>query len=491
MPGYLKSWKCRILFFRIIYLTHALISMKQLFLFALLFPLALLFTACGDDDETSGPPIGDKTVAELVAETEGLTVLNTILSSDGFSGLKTQLGSGEYTLLAPNDAAFQRLLSTIGVSELGFLDPGALSSILSYHIVPNQTLQIGQLDSSVVTLSQQPLTFTTTDSVRINAAVAVQPKTSIVSPEALYASNGVVHVIDEVLLPPSIQEAASDFGTVAGLMNILPEVGLMNSVLEAGQLKTLLADEARNWTIISPIQNFLIDNNLDEGVQFFGANHVIEVIIDVANPPRKVNNIAGVPLYLSVAGQNAIFVNGQAVVNVGARVDNGQVLLFNGPGDVIEPPLSVERALGTMAETTGRSFSIFQAALSQTGLELTGEKTIFAPTDSAFIRAGLTASVDSAARIDNALLTSILNNHVVEGVSFSSDLEAGEITTLGGSFNLTISEGRATLSDNNEASADATFVFLNSYVFFGDLTGVETLTEVGVIHAIDELLLPE
>ena len=476
--------------------------MKQFFLLALLLPFVLLFTACGDDDETSGPPIGDKTVAELVAETEGLTVLNTILNSQDFSGLKTQLGSGEYTLLAPNDAAFQRLLSTIGVSELGLLDPGVLSGILSYHIVPNQTLQIGRLDSSAVTQSQQTLTFTTTDSVRINAAVAVQPETSIVSPEALYASNGVVHIIDEVLLPPFIQEVAGDFGTVAGLMNVLIEAGDMNSVLEAGQLKGLLATDTRTFTVIAPTANFLIENEVvltAQGLQFFGASHIIESTINVASPPRKVNNLVGVPLYLSSAGEGGLFVNGHLVADIGAQASNGQVFLSgralgeNAGDGVIDMPTDLAGGLGAITEATGQSFSIFQAALSQTGLALTGEKTIFAPTDSAFIRAGLTASVDSAARIDNALLTSILNNHVVEGVSFSTDLsgQAGEVTTLGGTITLTISQSGASLSDANETSADARFVFLNSYVYFGDIPDDGTLTEMGVIHAIDELLLPE
>jgi transforming growth factor-beta-induced protein len=473
--------------------------MKQICLFTLLLPFVLLFTACGDDDETSGPPIGDKTIAELVAETEGLSVLNTIISSQRFTGLRNQLNSGEYTLLAPNDAAFQNLLAIIGLTELGLLDQGVLSDILSYHVVPNQTLQVGQLDSSVVALSRQPLTFTTTDSVRINANVAVQPRTVIVSPEALFASNGVVHIIDEVLLPPAIQEVAGDFGTVSGLMNVLIGAGVMNDVLEEGGLKSLLATETRSFTVIAPTGNFLIENEIgfnEQAFRFFGFNHIIESVIDVANPPRKVNNLVGVPLYISVVNENVLRINGVPVADYGAQASNGKVLLSgpllgDGAGDgVIEAPTDIAGSLGAITEVTGRSFSIFQAALSQTGLELTGEKTIFVPTDSAFIRAGLTASVDSASRIDNALLTSILNNHVVEGVSFASDLTSGEITTLGGSFNLAIDNGVATLSDANAESADASFVFLDSYVYF-DIPDEGAITEVGVIHAIDELLLPE
>ncbi|MGB3850228.1 MAG: fasciclin domain-containing protein [Tunicatimonas sp.] len=473
--------------------------MKQYFLFSLLLPIVLLFTACGDDDEVSGPPIGDRTVVELVAETEGLSVLNTIISSQGFTGLRNQLSSGEYTLLAPNDAAFQNLLATVGLTELGLLDQGVLSDILSYHVVPNQTLQVGQLDSSVVALSQQPLTFTTTDSVRINASVAVQPRTVIVSPEALFASNGVVHVIDKVLLPPSIQDVAGDFGTVAGLMNVLTSVGLMNSVLEGGGLKNILATETRSFTVIAPTGNFLIENEIgfnEQGFRFFGANHIIESVIDIANPPRKVNNLVGVPLYISPVNENVLLINGVPVATSGGQASNGQVLL-SGPllgenvGDgIIEAPTDVAGGLGAITEATGQSFSIFQAALAQTGLELTGEKTIFVPTDSAFIRAGLTASVDSASRIDNALLTSILNNHVVEGVSFGLNLSPGEVPTLGGSFTVAINNGVVTLSDANAESADASLVFFDSYVYL-DIPDEGAITEVGVIHAIDELLLPE
>ena len=469
--------------------------MKHLSLFALLLPFVLLFTACGDDDEPTGPPRGDQTIAQIVQDTEGLTVLNGILARESFVSLRTQLGSGEYTLLAPNDQAFTNLLTALGVPDLELVDEGILGNILDYHILPNQTVQLNQLDSSAITLSQQTVNFTRGDSVTLNAAVRVQPETTIVSPEALYASNGVVHVIDEVLLPARLQATAPTFGTVAGLLDVLSNVQQMNSIITAAQLNTLLADAARSFTLIAPVDPFLITNDINlsnNGLLFFSGNQIIEGVIDVANPPRKVTTLVGVPLYLSVAGEGAVYVNGQGVVDVGAQASNGQVLYTGG---IIDAPQDLSGGLGAVSEATGQSFSIFQAALSQTGLALSGEKTIFAPTDSAFIRAGLTASVDSASRIDNALLAAILNNHIVEGVTFFRELQSGAIATAGGNqITATITETtngvRATLSDTNAENQDANIVFVDEYVYFGDLTDVEELTEVGVVHAIDQLLLP-
>ena len=469
--------------------------MNRLFLVALLIPVTFLFSACSDDDEVSGPPRGDETIVQIVQGTEGLTVLNNILASDDFTSLRNQLGNGEYTLFAPNDAAFANLLSGLGITNLNLIDPALVSTILSYHIVPNQTLQLGRLDSSAVTLSQQPIRFSEGDSVTINASVSAQPTATIVSPEALYASNGVVHVISEVLVPPALQTAAPGFGTVTGLLDILDGTQLMNSIVGAAGLDEALADDTRSFTVIAPADGFLFDNNVnvtsENAIRFFATNHIIDGVIDVANPPRKVNSLAGIPLYLSVAQEDAIFVNGQGVLDVGAQVSNGQVLV--NVGGVLNFPQDVAGALGSVQRATGQSFGIFQAALSQAGVTLSGEKTIFAPTDSAFVRAGIVASVDSATtRIDPTLLATILNNHVVEGVSFSTDLQSGTLTTVGeGEITLTITDGRATLGDANAENQDATFVFLDEYVYFGDITAVDAITDVGVVHAIDQLLLPE
>ncbi len=468
------------------------------YLLILLIPFVL--GACSSDDDAGGgePPRGEASVLATAGGIEGLTTVNSILSRDDFATLRNQLTEDEYTLLAPNDAAFERLFATLGVSDPGLIDGGILSAILNYHIIPNQTLQLGQLDSSYITVSRQTVSVNQGDSVRLNANVSAQPTTTIVSPEPLFASNGVVHVIDEVLLPPSIIDIAGNFGTVAGLMDVLLELGLMNNVLEGAQLKSALADETRNFTVIAPAGNFLIDNNInatENGLTFFSITHLIGQTIDIAAPPRKVNNLAGVPLYLSVAGDDAIFINGKPAARVDAQASNGQVLLsgiFDGFGSgVVESPTDVAGGLGAITEATGASFSIFQAALSQTELTLSGEKTLLVPSDSAFIRAGLVASIDSAARIDNAFLTEILNNHIIDGVAFSTDLEAGSLTTLSGNdITLTIAEGRVTLSDSNAESPNASVFSFDEYVFFGDIREVEQITEVGVIHAIDELLLP-
>lgn len=276
----------------------------------------------------------------------------------------------------------------------------------------------------------------------------------------------------------------------------------MNSIIDAGQLNATLASSAQSFTVIAPLDGFQFSNNFDtseRGIRIFGANQIIAGNINATSPPRKATTLAGFPVYLSYEqaqnqqGQNidVLNINGEPAVNLGITASNGQVLLNTG---VIDFPTNLAGALGAIQETTGQTFSIFQAALAQTETSLSGEKTIFAPTDSAFIRAGIVTTVDSAGRIDNALLRNILNNHIVEGVFFLSDLETGTLPTIAEStITLTLGNRQtpSTLSDANEESEDATFIPFDKYVYFGNPTNIEELTELGVVHVVDELLLPE
>jgi uncharacterized surface protein with fasciclin (FAS1) repeats len=135
------------------------------------------------------------TIPELAASAGNFTTLLAALEA---AGLDTVLaGPGPFTVFAPTDEAFAALPD--GTVEALLADPsGALTQILLYHVVGSRVqasdlydgLQLGMLNgTTTVTIGGTPVT------VRINDAQ--------VTVADLYASNGIVHVIDAVLVPPA------------------------------------------------------------------------------------------------------------------------------------------------------------------------------------------------------------------------------------------------------------------------------------------------
>lgn len=135
----------------------------------------------------------------------------TAISQDSFvllpqavqaAGLTDELASGEYTLFAPNDGAFLTLLNDLDMSYNTLLaDQTLLQNVLSYHLVPGtvtvEDIQGGM--NSLQTVNGAMLNFgfnTDTSRVTINGGAASVEYSDI------FASNGVVHIIDNVLLPP-------------------------------------------------------------------------------------------------------------------------------------------------------------------------------------------------------------------------------------------------------------------------------------------------
>ncbi len=131
----------------------------------------------------------------------------TLLSALDAAGLTDALtGAGPYTLLAPTNDAFAALLDQTGMTqdEL-FADTDALGKILRYHVIPGRyffrNLTSGPTLSTA--LAGQKVTFDLTDGV-----FTVQGA-NIGNPDNL-ASNGIMHAIDSVMLPPSVTLAAPE-----------------------------------------------------------------------------------------------------------------------------------------------------------------------------------------------------------------------------------------------------------------------------------------
>jgi transforming growth factor-beta-induced protein len=155
--------------------------------------------AMGEDMMEEAPTIAEIVVTSTEAETPEFTTLLAAVSAADPSVLALLSGtSGPFTVFAPTDAAFAALLEELGVTAEELLgNTELLNTVLAYHVVPGTFYAedfagyLGEGESiSFATLAGVPVTF---NGAAINASNLVATDVA--------ASNGVVHVIDAVLVP--------------------------------------------------------------------------------------------------------------------------------------------------------------------------------------------------------------------------------------------------------------------------------------------------
>jgi uncharacterized surface protein with fasciclin (FAS1) repeats len=189
-------------------------------LLALVLSFGLVAAACGDDatvSDDAGSETSETTEAEGSSESgdamddEELpaTVVDIATSNDDFSILVTALteadlvstlqGEGPFTVFAPTNAAFEALLAELDVTAEDLLAREDLGDILTYHVVPGMILAedaIAAAGTEVASVNGDTIAVSLSDgSVMVDGATVVTPD--------LKANNGVVHVIDAVILPGS------------------------------------------------------------------------------------------------------------------------------------------------------------------------------------------------------------------------------------------------------------------------------------------------
>ena len=177
---------------------------------------AFLLAACGGTAEEA--PVAEAPAEEAPAEeapaeeapAEVGTIVDVAASTEGFSTLvaaveaaglvETLSGEGPFTVFAPTDEAFAALPE--GVLEKLLLpeNKDLLVRILSYHVVSGQVLAADVVAGDVATVEGSTITLDTMDGVTVNGA-------TVVTADVL-ASNGVIHVIDAVILPPDVDVSA-------------------------------------------------------------------------------------------------------------------------------------------------------------------------------------------------------------------------------------------------------------------------------------------
>ena len=136
---------------------------------------------------------------DIVATAQALPDFSILVEAVAAAGLvETLQGTGPFTVFAPTNAAFAALLAELGVSKAALLaDKAMLTKVLTYHVLPSRVLKAEVPVGKPIT-TVQGQTFTINASLQItdqNARVANLVGTDV------FASNGVIHVVDRVLLP--------------------------------------------------------------------------------------------------------------------------------------------------------------------------------------------------------------------------------------------------------------------------------------------------
>ena len=138
------------------------------------------------------------TIVEVATEAGDFTTLVAAVEAAGLAD--TLSGPGPFTVFAPTDAAFAAALESLGLTAEQLLaDQATLSSILTYHVLPGEVPA-----SAVVTMDGE--TAETVNGATVTIGVdgdTVTINDATVTTADVPASNGIIHVIDSVLLPPS------------------------------------------------------------------------------------------------------------------------------------------------------------------------------------------------------------------------------------------------------------------------------------------------
>jgi uncharacterized surface protein with fasciclin (FAS1) repeats len=212
---------------------------------------AVLLIACGDDgsEESSASNHGGATSevdASMPSEDSSTpapkNIVDTAVAAGSFKTLAKALtdtglvdtleGDGPFTVFAPTDDAFAKLPS----GTLESLTPDQLKGILLYHVVAANALAADLDGKPLTSVAGQSLLVDLTDGVKINGAK--------VTTADIEASNGVIHVIDTVLLPPNVVEMAKLAGQFTTLVSALTDADLIDTLSGDGPFTVFAPTDA-------------------------------------------------------------------------------------------------------------------------------------------------------------------------------------------------------------------------------------------------------
>jgi transforming growth factor-beta-induced protein len=415
-----------------------------------------------------------KNLVELVTGNEQFSTLASLLSA---ADLVSVVESGEFTVLAPTNEAFAKLPQAVVDYLLANKD--ALRDVLLYHVVAGSAKAEAVLASDTLTAANGKAL-----DVNLRDGKPFINDSGIITTDIL-ASNGVVHVIDTVLVPPGFEIPATP--ALPNLVDLVVE-GEQFSTLEALLIQAELVDVVKSgeYTVLAPtdaafaklpkaVVDYLLSNK--EALRDVLLYHVVagsakaeavlasETLTAANGDTLDVNLRDGKP-----------FINDSALIATDVLASNGVVHVID---SVLVPPgfqLPSAPALPNLVDlvVNGEQFTTLETLLGKAELVdavKNGEFTVFAPTDAAFAK--LPQAVVDYLLSNKAALQQVLLYHVVAGTNAAEKvLQSPTLTSAAGpALTISLRNGKPFINDSEIVATD---VFASN----------------GVVHVIDTVLVP-
>jgi len=407
-----------------------------------------------------------KSIVDIAVEDGRFTTLVAALQAADL--VETLKGDGPFTVFAPTDDAFAKLPEGTLDELLKPENKQMLSDILLYHVVAGKVMA-----SDVVNLEESLTVFGKNVAVKVEGDKVLINDSEVIITD-IEASNGIIHVIDAVLLPPS-EEKAMDIidtaiadGRFTTLVAAVQAAGLVDTLKGEGPFTVFApTDEAFAKLPAGTIDELLKAENKQQLTDIL-LYHVMagKVMSDSVTDGLIADSALGTSLFFK-ADMGNVYLNEAQILITDIETTNGVIHVID---TVILPKDIVDAAVFNKFETLAAAL---QAADLVETLKGEGPFTVFAPTEEAFkaLPEGTLASL--LLPENKQTLTNILLYHVVSGNVLATDvvkLENAD-TILGQQVSIKVENGK---------------VFINE----SEVLVTDIKTTNGVIHVINAVLLP-
>jgi transforming growth factor-beta-induced protein len=428
------------------------------------------------------PPSTGPQLKDIVDTAVGAGNFKTLVAAVQAAGLVDALkGPGPLTVFAPTDAAFAKLPPDLIAALLKPENKGKLTEILTYHVIAAKVLAA---DAKALDGKEAETLGGGKVKISVRNGDLFINESKVVAADVM-ASNGVIHAIDAVLIPPGFEppstpkdivDTAVAAGTFKTLVAAVQAAELVDALKGPGPF-TVFAPSDEAFAKLPPgVIAYLLKPENKAALKSLLLYHVAagEVKAEQAKTLSNVKTLNGKRAHLSFNG-NDLFIEGAKVVAADVEASNGVI-------HVIDTVLVPNLTLAQMLDASG-NFKTFRAAMQAAGLTYLLERdfsafggiTVFAPTDEAFAKLPA-GTVENLVKPENRhTLRRILFWHLGQNVKTGGELvfDGGINTYLGAKLPVKVQNG-AVVVGNEPAK-----------VIFADVNAVN-----GIIHGIDTVMTP-